>query len=430
MRIAFFVAFAWLFCSLNANAQTQLINPQQFWSSLNSGSSNSRIIAAKKLRIHYSSESFDTLRVVGETLFFHGIDEHYPPAIEYGKIILAEYFVNSGRITDGIGIAKGIIPALQERGDNENLSDNFRIIANGYKNLGDGNSAYLWAKKAIEVNKKNPDINEQIKGLPLLAEAFLLQGKANKALDVYADYIKKATKVKDYRRLSSAYSRVGDILRIQNKIDEAASYFQLALQAAKKTGLTTPIAHAINNLAITHFEQGDTLKAKEYFFKSYELRKKTSDYVNICESLFNIGEFYYYTNQTTLALKWYDQSRELAKQKKILQAEIDALKCMATVCKDLNDYKTATQHLDKVLQLHKTIKESNASEHESLTKLQFEVWKADFDYSTYERKDKQQLFIILALVGLSGILLFTTIWLWMKIRRGKTQNTSPSSSTD
>lgn len=394
-------------------SQNEQISVKPLWDELNNGNSSTRVNAAKLLRSHFDSESFDTLRKIGEILFFYGIDNHYPPAIEYGKVVIAEYYINSGRENEGINLSKGVLAAIQERGDYELLADNYRIIATGYKKIGDGNSTYLWAKKAIEVSKRSADKEEQVRGYPLLAEAFLLRGKTNDALTTYASYVKKCIRINDQRRLSSAYSRIGDIHRINGKINDAANYFQLSFQAAEKTKLTTPIGHAINNLAITYFEKGDTLKAKDYFYKSYKIREKTNNYVNICESLFNIGEYYYYTNQPKLAIEWYEKSRVLASEENIMQAEADALKCLATVCKEMGDFKAATIHLESMFTLLNKIKKENSTSYEDLTKLQLEIWKSDFDFQNYEKKDKQRMLVITSLFALCvlliGLLIFTML---------------------
>ena len=81
------------------------------------GEPQQRVEAAKTLSEYYQSESIDSLRIIGEDLFFFGIDNHYQPAIEYGKITLAEYYVMYGRCADGIDIAKELISSIQERGD-------------------------------------------------------------------------------------------------------------------------------------------------------------------------------------------------------------------------------------------------------------------------------------------------------------------------
>ncbi|WP_430404278.1 tetratricopeptide repeat protein [Fluviicola sp.] len=321
--IILFALFTHSFCF------SQSIDSKKQWEQLNKGSESERIEAAKKLSLYYQSESIDSLRMVGETLFFYGIDNHYQPAIEFGKITLAEFYVMNGRINDGIVMAKATLPPLQERGDMALLSSVCRIIASGYRKLEDGNSSMLWAKKAIAYNKDNTESRDKTEGIISLAEAYLLQNKEKLAIESYEDYISKATKSKNYRGLSTAYARLGDIYRVSENLTLAEKFFKLSYQMAQKTNLTSPKAHALNNLAIIYFEKGDTVNARLHFQKALTLRESVNDVKSISESLYNLGDYHFYIEQYSKALYWYQKSTDLAKRNSLLKEEKDGLLAMA-----------------------------------------------------------------------------------------------------
>ena len=344
------------------------------------GEPQQRVEAAKTLSEYYQSESIDSLRIIGEDLFFFGIDNHYQPAIEYGKITLAEYYVMYGRCADGIDIAKELISSIQERGDFELLGNVYRIISSGYRKMGDANSALLWAKKAVETNQFIKNNQTPYSGLPLLAEAHFLKGNSKKAFEVYTKYIEALKKKKDSRRLSSAYARVGDMYRHkENALDLTENYFRLSFNEAVKTNLTSPVTHALNNLAITYFEKGDIEKAKEYFEKSMKFREKVNNPKFISESYYNMGEFYFYTDDFTKALTWYNKSIALAKKENLIQEWKDGILGLIKVYKAQKDFDNAFTSLEEVLQLDKKITEQRSKDDESLTNLQKEIWKSDYD---------------------------------------------------
>lgn len=398
---------------------SQSVDSKKQWEQLNNGNESERIEAAKKLSLYYQSESIDSLRMVGETLFFYGIDNHYQPAIEFGKITLAEFYVMNGRINDGIVMAKATLPPLQERGDMALLSSVCRIIASGYRKLEDGNSSMLWAKKAIAYNKDNTESQDKTEGIISLAEAYLLQNKEKLAIDNYEDYISKATKSKNYRGLSTAYARLGDIYRISENLTLAEKFFKLSYQMAQKTNLTSPKAHALNNLAIIYFEKGDTVNARLHFQKALILRESVNDVKSISESLYNLGDYHFYIEQYSKALYWYQKSTDLAKRNSLLKEEKDGLLAMAQVYKEMKQFDESTKHLEKALAISSDLKLQQSADDEDLTNLQHEIWRTDFEeFKTAEIK-KESSFQVYLLLIVTIALTVTVILLLVKLNKVK-----------
>lgn len=398
---------------------SQSVDSKKQWDQLNKGSESERIEAAKKLSLYYQSESIDSLRMVGETLFFYGIDNHYQPAIEFGKITLAEFYVMNGRINDGIVMAKATLPSLQERGDMALLSNVCRIIASGYRKLDDGNSSMLWAKKAIAYNKDNKESTDKTEGIISLAEAYLLQNKEKLAIETYEDYILKANKSKNYRGLSTAYARLGDIYRISEKFSLAEKFFKLSYQMAQKTNLTSPKAHALNNLAIVYFEKGDTVNARLHFQKALVLRESVNDVKSISESLYNMGDYHFYIEQYPQALYWYQKSTDLAKKNALLKEEKDGLLAMAQVYKEMNQFDESTQHLEKALAISSDLKLQQSADDEDLTNLQHEIWRTDFEeFKTAEIKKESSFQVYLLLIAVIALTV-TVILLLVKLNKIK-----------
>ena len=410
----------------------QSLDSKKQWELLNKGNESERIDAAKKLSLYYQSESIDSLRIVGETLFFYGIDNHYQPAIEFGKITLAEFYVMNGRINDGIVMAKAILPGLQERGDMTLLSNVCRIIASGYRKLDDGNSSILWSKKAIAYNKDNTESIDKTEGIISLAEAYLLQKKEQLAIKTYKDYIFKAAKSKNYRGLSTAYARLGDIYRISEKFNLAEKFFKLSYQMAQKTNLTSPKAHALNNLAIVYFEKGDTTNSRIHFQKSLKLRESVNDIKSISESLYNLGDYHFYIEQYSKALFWYQKSTDLAKRNSLLKEVKDGLLAIAQVYKEMKQFDESTKHLERAIAISGDLKLQQSADDEDLTNLQHEIWRTDFEeFKTAEIKSESSFQVYLLLIAVIGLAI-AVILLFIKLNKTKKQinSISPGNSIE
>lgn len=400
-------------------AQSTDLNTGEKWKLLTSGNEIERIEAAKELSLYYQSESIDSLRMVGEILFFYGIDNHYQPAIEFGKITLAEFYVMTGRVNDGILMAKSTLQPLQERGDLELLSNVCRIIASGYRKLEDGNSSMLWAKKAITYTENDPDAKDPTAGMISLAEAYVLKRKEADAVATYKKYISKATRLKNYRGLSSAYSRLADVYLVSKKLDLAEKFFKLSFQAAQKTHLKSPKAHALNNLAIVCFEKGDTAKARIYFLNAMAIRESVNDVKAISESYYNLGDYHFYINQYDQALSWYEKSAQFAQKHQLLKEEKDGLLAMARVHKVNQSFDEATLCLEKAILILSDLKLKQHSDDEELTNLQHEIWKTDFEQIRTREMNEKSSFRFYLLLLISGGLLVAVILLAAKLNQLK-----------
>jgi tetratricopeptide (TPR) repeat protein len=365
---------------------------QKEWAIFRNGTSSERIHAAKELSVYYISENKDSLRSIGEALFFHGIEEHYYPAIENGKIILSEYYVSTGRTTEGITTLKALISNIQERGDEDQLSYVSRIISQGYRDERDAKSALYWAKKAVNHSKKTIQPESQIKGLISLAEAYYLAKDTPKAIDTYLEYIEEAKKQGNVRGLSTSYARLGDIYRVKGDLIKAEKYFTLSLEKAKIAKLITPLGHAINNLAIIHFEKGDTVQARKLFEEGLSLRLKANDVKSISESYFNLGDYQFYIGKNELAKKWYLKSYDFAKANNLKAEQSDAMKALIGLSKSIGDFEGATTYLEQCLLINEELSLQQESDDNEILQMQMELYKLEVQSGITKNDNSEKTF--------------------------------------
>lgn len=338
----------------------------QLYATYQSSQQAEKVHTAEKLSDIYVSENRDSLRSLGEDLFFYGIDEHYYPAIEKGKLILAEYYVQTGKPVQGISTAKALLGAMKERNDVKQIAIAAKIISQGYRVQKDANSAFYWAEKAVKNSNQSNDPEVKTFGLISLAEAYLMKKKTAQSIATFEQYISLSKPLKNTRGLSSAYARLGDIYRLQGNLKKAEYYFQLQLSTAKAAKLSTPLGHAYNNIAILYFEKGDTISARKEFIKALNLRLKSKDLRAISESYYNLGDYHFYINQSEKALFWYRKSMEFAENNHLWAEQKDAYRAMVEVAKASGDYEMAVGYLENVLQIEAKIQRDNMEDDEEL----------------------------------------------------------------
>lgn len=350
------------------------------WEDFHNGSSAERVKACQELTNHYQSEAKDSLRVIGEELFMYGIDEHYYPAIEQGKLTLATWFILSGQTAEGITMAKALLSNMEERGDDRMVCSASTTISLGYIAQKDGKSANYWAKKAGKYGQKNPDPLVRAESLMALAESYYQLNQPSKAIETYQRYVTAIKRYKKYRSMSAAYARLGDIYRYEGKLALTKRFFNYSMKYARLSGASISLAHAINNMAIVYFEEGDTAKARDLFVQAMQIRQRINDPKAISESYYNLGDYYFYTSNYDMAVQWYQKSLEYAKTKNLLSEQADALRAIATLLKSTGDYKGATDQLERFVELREEIAVRNTSDDEEVADLQRTILRLEAEH--------------------------------------------------
>lgn len=344
------------------------------------GTGKKRVYACDKLTDYYLSESQDSLKIIGEELFLYGIDNHYYPAIERGKMTIAHYLRTIGKNTDAIAMTKALLSNMEERGDDQMLGNACRSIALSYVYQKDQKSSYYWSLRAIRHDGKSDDPVTKVKGLLVLAETYILKHENQKAIETYQRYITVLKKHKEYYKISTAYARLGAIYQSQEDYGIATRFFNYSMQYAKRSAYSTGlVAHAYNNLAIVYFENGDTTMARSYFEKALELRLKFKNFKAISESYYNLGDYYFYTSDTDKAIYWYTKSLDFSRKNNLKSETSDALIALAEVAKSINDYKGATIYLEQDQAIQNEISLQNSEDDDELSRLKEQIIRMEIE---------------------------------------------------
>lgn len=352
-------------------------NTQKELEKLKTGSALERINAAEVLNAYYQSEARDSLRFVGEKLFFYGIQNHYYPAVEKGKIILSEFFILTGKVIDGITTLKSLIPTIVQRNDSKELCLVAKIISQGYVIERDAKSALYWAEKSVQHAQESNNKQLRSDGLLILSEAYLLSGKPEKALTTLLRYQVIACNEKNERKKSAVYAKLGDFYMKKGDLVRAEGYFLSSYECAKKTNLISPIANALNNLAIIYFENNDLSNSNIFFVKALQLRLKVNDQKAVSESYYNLGDFYYYSGAIEKAQFWYAKSLAIATKNNLISEQNDALNALAEISKTRNDFESANNYREQQLTLLRKIELDNRVDEEEIKALQLEMLQSE-----------------------------------------------------
>ncbi|MDB5202151.1 MAG: hypothetical protein JWQ27_1560 [Ferruginibacter sp.] len=137
------------------------------------------------------------------------------------------------------------------------------------------------------------------------------KGEFEKALVYLERTLDIATKIKDDYLIAISYSNIGLNYKKRNKTTEALGFFDISLRLLKKFGASdAEIASIYNNIAATHAQAGNFLKAKEAFDTSISLGIKSGSRGIEMENYHNLADMYGrmkdYRNQAIYLTKYYD----------------------------------------------------------------------------------------------------------------------------
>ncbi|MES2557888.1 MAG: tetratricopeptide repeat protein [Bacteroidota bacterium] len=344
------------------------------------GTGKERVFACEKLAEYYNGESQDSLKLLGEDLFLYGIDNHYYPAIERGKITLAQYLLIIGKHADGIAMTKALLSNMEERGDDQMLGTACRLIALGYIYQKDQKSSYYWSLRAIRHDKRSDNPVTKVKSLQMLGETYILKHEYQKAIETYQRYVTVLKKHKEFQKVSMGYARLGAIYQLQEKYGIATRFFRYSMDYAKRSRYTTnPLSHAYNNLAIVYFEIGDTAQARAYFEKALDLRLKVKNFKAISESYYNLGDYYFYTSDNDKAIFWYTKSLDFSRKNNLKNETSDALTALAEVAKSVNDFKGSTIYMEQEHAIQNEIQLQNSEDDDELSRLKERIIRLEIE---------------------------------------------------
>lgn len=412
IRILLFIISLTVFTGVSFSQTRKEVNKN--WRILEKGSPEERIKSAGFLQEFYSGESIDSIKVVGEKLFYYALSKQNYLCLEESKIILCESMMFNQKYVDAILILKKLLPKAEKRRDNIQTSRICKLISQSYVYLKDRKLSLIWAKKSQVLLKNEKELSNRINGKVVLAESYFLNNKDEIAIKILKKLIIENKKLENDRRLESIYQLLGNHYLKENELKKSKYYFSEAFIISKKIKLILPLSHSINNLAIIDYEEGKYETAKLKFTKALDLRLKANNSKAISESYYNLGDFYFYLNDIENAKMWYLKSEKFCKNNNLYFEQIDALKALIQIAKLNHDYEEACYLFDEILKCQKTQSELQAKIDDDWAEINRQIILSEYEIDESNKKETKNSFIEWILISSLGIIV---VLLSLKIKK-------------
>ncbi len=222
-----------------------------------------------------------------------------------------------------------------------------------------------YAKKAIEICKKNDLQKNLIDAFRIAGDACITMGDITQALDYYEQAL-ALTRVSgtDLNSIADIINRRGNALKRLGRYEEALKDYRLCLENSEKSNYPGGIYTAIANLGEVNLLMGKYAEALPYQIKTIELQEKNGDMTDLVENYGHASNIY----------------------------------------EHLGDYKSALLYQKKALVLRDSTASLQSDAAISNLRTQYETEKKETTIATQEQQITQQSRIQWLGIGLLGLL--------------------------
>ena len=220
--------------------------------------------------------------------------------------------------------------------------------------------------------------------------------------------------------VANAYALLGTIEQQQRNIPLAMEYFRKSADFGKRSKAKAQIAHALNNMAIVHFEEGDMDKTMELFKEALDIRLSTGNARYIAESYFNIGGLHFELGDFKNAEVYYRKCLDFAQAKKLKKDQMDALLALTELYKVQKKDKEVIQLLEDYIELQESyysqVSAENSTSNELIESIghleaKRKVEEGEFELKKLSESQKKVWYIVYGIGGLTfGVLLILLVF--------------------
>jgi tetratricopeptide (TPR) repeat protein len=228
---------------------------------------------------------------------------------------------------------------------------------------------------------------------------------------------------KDSVGIADCYNNLGMVYDDQGENENALNSYQKSLAVYEKIQELDGIASSYNNIAGIYYQQNDLQKVMDYILKSLEIRKKEGDHRKLSFTLLNIASLYDAMGDTDQSIQYNSEGLQLAKMIGAKSQKRIAYQGLSKAYQKKNDFKQAYQYHLLYAQVNDSIFEENKTRTITEMQVKYESEKKEFENQILKNenqiKSRNQILLIIALIGLFIIIILLTYYLRLRSKNLK-----------
>lgn len=235
-------------------------------------------------------------------------------------------------------------------------ADAMLILADSYRETGDGRQALDLSEQAAELFRAAGDRIGEIKALLTSGNAFLLLKEYDAALNRYEQVITLNQKLGELSHEANAKCQMAATYRSLGDHSKSVEAYLSCLSLARAAKVLPLEALTLHNLGWTYLSKQDYVKAKEHHEQALQIYREYNDLVGQSNALRGLGQTYSALGHTSKAIELHRQAIELAQTARDLNKETMAYYGLARAYADANQLRLARESLEQALKSHENIR--------------------------------------------------------------------------
>ncbi|MCK4643550.1 tetratricopeptide repeat protein [bacterium] len=147
-----------------------------------------------------------------------------------------------------------------------------------------------------------------------MGQVLEITGKWDEARAIFKDNLEEGKAFKDNEIIADALNNLGSSYRVSGDFQKSISVYEEALEVYRNTGDKEGESTIIGNMGIVYYKQGDYKQAMELYEKQLMMSKKAKNWKVLSHAVGNIGLIYYSTGEYEKALECYKEKIKLAEK--------------------------------------------------------------------------------------------------------------------
>ncbi len=310
-----------------------------------------------------------------------------------------------------------------EINDSTNTAKSYLNMATSFNSKGDFEKAVENALLSLDFFEKTGDTNGQGRVQNLLGIFNFNRNDFKSALQYFTKYNELAVAANDSGEIVSSMNNMSSALHELGEFEQERSLLKSVIAIQEARGQTIRIGSAYENLGTLYSDIDSVKQAAFYYEKALDSYKLNNNKHDIARLLINTGLLKKKQKKYNAAAEDYNLALQFSREGGFLKIEEDALKNLAFLYEEQNDYKNAFGYYTQFVAVKDSV--LNKENQESINKLmiEFESEKKERQIAVQQLEiaektlqSRRKTVIIIGLIGIIIILLMFSFIIYSRIK--------------
>lgn len=286
-----------------------------------------------------------------------------------------------------------------------------------YVQTGDFKKALPHGLKAYDIYLKENDRVNACMAANIIAETYRNTKNYDKAEEFYFKALDLANQTKNPHDLMLIYSNLGNLYNTTDENEKALLHFEKGLELARQNNRNRYIAQNMQNLGTLYLKMKEYKKAEECYKTSLKLCYDYNIDFGVMLNYISLGNLNNSLKNYKEALHSYDSALVYVKRLKLPADELSLYEGYFELYRNMGNYQKALEYSEKYHKLKDQLTGEDTQKEIAEIQIKYEtevkdrqIEKMNHDFEQKKAQNKLLLMAIIAIVLITGFLIFFLIY--------------------